>query len=229
MRQTHPVSLYNMAQSELIKASFDKHNYLVRDAAELAPRGVDAPRIAAFAKLRQGYEALPTDIELDTAKQNATLAKETVQARATTELQAIMGIVSTVHDVRSASYKMFGGGSLAKGSEAELYVGLLRVVRVGRAHLAEYAKAGLTAAMLDALAASAAEFLERLGQQQDAETARGRAADVRILAGNALYNELVDLCAIGKALYATTDARKYQDYVMNDTPAPAAAPGPPKA
>ena len=124
---------------------------------------------------------------------------------------------------------MFGGGSLAKGSEAELYVGLLRVVRVGRAHLAEYAKAGLTAAMLDALAASAAEFLERLGQQQDAETARGRAADVRILAGNALYNELVDLCAIGKAPYATTDARKYADYVMNDTPAPPTDTLPPKA
>ncbi|GAB3590473.1 hypothetical protein [Hymenobacter daeguensis] len=59
------------------------------------------------------------------------------------------------------------------------------------------------------LATSAAEFLKLLGDQQDAETARGRAADVRILAGNALYEKLVDLCAIGKALYATTDARKY--------------------
>ena len=70
--------------------------------------------------------------------------------------------------------------------------------------------------------ASAAEFLARLGQQQDAETARGRAADVRILAGNALYTELIDLCGSGKALYATTDARKYADYVVTDTPAPAA-------
>ena len=52
---------------------------------------------------------------------------------------------------------------------------------------------------------------------------------MRILAGNALYNELVDLCAIGKALYATTDARKYADYVMNDTPAPPTDTVPPKA
>ena len=78
--------------------------------------------------------------------------------------------------------------------------------------------------MLDTLAASAAEFLARLGKQQDAETARGRAADVRILAGNALYTELIDLCAIGKALYATTDARTHADYVVTDTPAPPAAP-----
>ncbi len=209
-----------MAQSELIKVSFDKHGYLVRDAAELAPRGVDAQRIAAFDQQRQAYEILPTDIELDAAKQNATDAKETAKAQAITALQAIMGIVGTVHDARSASYKMFGSTGLATGPEADLYVGLLRVVRVGRAHLADYAKAGLTPAMLDTLAASAAKFLDLLGQQQDAEAARGRAADTRILAGNALYIELIDLCGIGKALYATTDARKYQDYVVTDTPAP---------
>ncbi|WP_310397017.1 hypothetical protein [Hymenobacter sp.] len=229
MRQTQPVALFTMPQSELIKVGFDKHQYLVRDAADLAPRGVDAARLAAFEKLRQDFELLPTDIELDAAKQNATLAKEKAQVQAETQLQAIMGIVGTVHDPRSASYKMFGSAGLANGPEAELYVGLLRVVRVGRAHLADYAAKGLTPAMLDALAASAAEFLERLGQQQDAETARGRAADARILAANALYTELIDLCAVGKALYATTDARKYQDYVVMDTPAPVAAPVVPKA
>ncbi|GAB3849960.1 hypothetical protein GCM10028822_14640 [Hymenobacter terrigena] len=229
MRQTQPVALFHMPQSELIKVSFDKHNFLQRDAAELAPRGVDAARLKAFEKLRAEFEVLPTDIELDGAKQEATLAKEKVQARAITELQALMGIVGTVHDARSASYKMFGSGGLSNGPEAELYVGLLRVVRVGRAHLAEYAAKGLTADMLDTLAASAAEFLELLGKQQDAETARGRAADVRIVAGNALYEELIDLCAIGKALYATTDARKYADYVVDDTPAPPTDTMPPQA
>ena len=229
MRQVQPIALFKMPQSELIKVSFDKHSYLLRDAAELAPRGVDAARIAAFNKLRQDFELLPTDIELDGTKQEATQAKEKVQAAAVTQLQAIMGIVGTVHDVRSASYRMFGSAGLATGPEAELYVGLLRVVRVGRAHLADYAPKGLTAAMLDALAASATEFLARLGTQQDAETARGRAADVRILAGNALYEELIDLCGIGKALYATTDAHKYDDYVVTDAPAPGATPGPGEA
>lgn len=83
--------------------------------------------------------------------------------------------------------------------------------------------------MLDALAASATEFLARLGEQQDAEAAQGRAADGIILAGNALYTELIDLCGIGKALYATTDARKYEDYVVTDTPPPAAPPVPDQA
>lgn len=73
--------------------------------------------------------------------------------------------------------------------------------------------------------ACAAGFPERLGQLQDAEAARGRAANVRILAGNKLYTELIDLCGSGKALYATTDARQHAGYVVTDTPAP----GPPQA
>ena len=64
---------------------------------------------------------------------------------------------------------------------------------MGRAHLADFARASLATAMLNALAASATAFLERLDDQQDAEAAQGRATDVRILAGNALYTELIDL------------------------------------
>jgi len=40
---------------------------------------------------------------------------------------------------------------------------------------------------------------------------------------------LMAICGVGKALYATTDARKYEDYVVNDTPAAPAAPVPPVA
>ena len=40
---------------------------------------------------------------------------------------------------------------------------------------------------------------------------------------------IVDLCGIGKARYATTDAHKYEDYVVTDAPAPPAAPVPPQA
>ena len=54
-------------------------------------------------------------------------------------------------------------------------------------------------------------------------------ADTRLLAGNALYTELIALCAVGKALYATTDARKFQDYIVNETPDLAVAPVPPVA
>ena len=35
---------------------------------------------------------------------------------------------------------------------------------------------------------------------------------------------LAHACSIGKARYATTDARKYDDYVVTDAPAPTTLP-----
>ena len=103
------------------------------------------------------------------------------------------------------------------------------MVRVGRARLSDFAAADLTPALLDALAATTAELRAREDEQQDAEAARGQAADGRVTAANALYAELMAICGIGKALYAQTDARKFQDYVVNETPAPTAPPAPPVA
>ena len=221
--------MFNMAQSELIRNCNDKHLVMVRDAVDLASRGVSVKRVADFQQGARAFAALPTDGELDATKQEATARKVTTHTRALTEMQVVMGIVGTVNDTRSASYKMFGSAGLDSASDGDLYVGLLRVVRVGRARLADYANAGLTPALLDALEASNQEFLVRMDDQTDAEHDRGHAADGRVLAANALYTELIALCAVGKALFATTDARKYDDYVVTDTPAPAVAPVPPVA
>ena len=214
-----------MAQSELIKQRNDKHLSMVRDAADLAGRGVNAARVLAF----QAQTLAFATSELDAAKQEATARRTSVQTQAVTQMQVIIGIVGTVNDVRSATYKMFGSSGLDSASDADLYVGLLRVGRLGRARQKDYAKAGLTPALLDTLAASTTEFLTRMGEQQDAESDRDHAADGRMLAANTLYTELIALCAAGKALFATTDARKFEDYVVTDTPVPAVVPMPAKA
>ncbi len=218
-----------MAQSELITQCNDKHQVLVRDADDLAKRGVTAKRVADFEQQAQAFAALPTDGELDTAKQEATDRKVAAHTKVVTQLQVVMGIVGTVNDPRTASYKMFGSAGLDSASDGDLYVGLLRAVRVGRARLATYAAAGLTPELLNELEDANKKFLDRMDEQTDAEHDRGSAADTRIVAGNALYDELIALCAVGKALYATTDARKYQDYVVTDTAAPPAGPTPPQA
>ena len=44
-----------------------------------------------------------------------------------------------------------------------------------------------------------------------------------------IYYLLTRICGSGKARYATTDARQYADYVVTDTPAPAAPPVPGQA
>lgn len=104
-----------------------------------------------------------------------------------------------------------------------------RVGHVGRTRQKDYAKAGLTPALLDTLAASTTEFLTRMGEQQDAESDRGHATDGHILAANTLYTELIAFCAVGKDLFTNTYARKFENYVVTDTPVPTVVPVPPQA
>ena len=95
---------------------------MVRNAADLAGRGVNATRVLTFQAQTLAFATLPTDGELDAAKQEATARKTSVQIQAVTQMQVIMGIVGTVNDVRSAAYKMFSSSGL--DSDSDLYVGL---------------------------------------------------------------------------------------------------------
>ena len=120
---------------------------MVRNTADLASHGVNAARVLAFQAQTLAFATLPTDGELDAAKQEATARKTSVQTQAVTQMQVIMGIVGTVNDVRSAAYKMFSSSGL--DSDSDLYVDLLRVGSVGRTRQKDYAKADLTPALLD--------------------------------------------------------------------------------
>ena len=122
---------------------------MVRNTADLASHGVNAARVLAFQAQTLAFATLPTDGELDAAKQEATARKTSVQTQAVTQMQVIMGIVGTVNDVRSAAYKMFGNSGVDSAFDAYLYVDLLRVSSVGRTRQKDYAKAGLTPALLD--------------------------------------------------------------------------------
>ncbi|MDO7876527.1 hypothetical protein Q5H93_17415 [Hymenobacter sp. ASUV-10] len=217
MREVPIVADFNMSQSDLVTVSFEKQLFMVRDAKELEGRGIPLKRITDFKGQITDFTALPTDGELDQTKQEATDRKDAAQRDLITQLQIVMGIVGTVDKPSTSGYKKFGTAGLDNASEGDLHLGIIRAVRVGRASLDKYAAKGLTADLLTELETRNATFLTRLGEQQDAETARGEAADARIRAANALYAELMDICGTGKALYAQTNARKFDDYIVNDT------------
>lgn len=216
MREVPIVADFNMSQSDLVTVSFEKQLFMMRDAKDLEGRGIPLKRITDFKVQITDFTELPTDGELDQTKQEATARKDAAQRELITQMQIVMGIVGTVDKPSTSGYKKFGTAGLDNASEGDLHLGIIRAVRVGRASLAKYAAKGLTAGLLTELETRNATFLTRLGEQQDAEDARGEAADTRVLAANALYAELMDICGTAKALYAQTNARKFDDYIVND-------------
>ncbi|MBF9239726.1 hypothetical protein I2I05_20200 [Hymenobacter sp. BT683] len=80
-----------------------------------------AARVPAFQTQATAFAALPTDGELDALKQEATSRKLATHTQAVTQQQVVMGIVGTVNDTRSATYKMFGSAGLDSASDARKY------------------------------------------------------------------------------------------------------------
>ncbi|PJJ60347.1 hypothetical protein [Hymenobacter chitinivorans] len=219
MKKKAEIAHYNMSQPDLVSTANEKLGYLRRDVAALARYAVTPARLDALQALTAAFVALPTETEGVQRAATATLAKEAARTAALGTMQRIMGMVNLVHNDRTPQYKAFGSSGLNSASDGDLYLGLVRVVRVGRATLGTYAAKGLTATDLSQLEAENAALLTTVGEQHDAESGAGGATQQRLSAGNTLYDELVALCEAGKAAFVQTDVSKHQDYVIYDAPA----------
>ncbi|MBG8554663.1 hypothetical protein [Hymenobacter guriensis] len=221
MKKKPELPQYSMSQAALVTTTTEKLGYLRRDQAALAGYGVTSARITELQALLTAFVALPTEGEGVQAAATATQAKEAARTTALGTMQRVMGMVGLVHDNRTPQYKAFGTSGLNSASEGDLYLGLVRAVRVGRANLAAYASKGLKAADLTLLETQNAALLAAIGEQHDAESGAAAATQQRLTAGNALYEELVELCEAGKAAFVQTDVSKHEDYVIYDAPVPA--------
>ncbi|TGE24449.1 hypothetical protein E5K00_04330 [Hymenobacter aquaticus] len=221
MKKKAEIAHYNMSQADLVTTASEKLSHLRRDVADLARYGVTPARLDELQRLTAAFVALPTETEGVQQAATATLAKEAARTAALGTMQRIMGMVSLLHNDRTPQYKAFGTSGLNSASDGDLYLGLVRVGRVGRANLATYAVKGLTAADLSLLEDQNAALLKTAGEQHDAESGAAGATQQRLSAGNTLYDELVQLCEAGKAAFVQTDVSRHQDYVLYDAPAAA--------
>jgi hypothetical protein len=229
MKKKPELPKYSMSQPALVAMANEKLLYLRRDAATLAGYDVSTLRLDGLQQLTADFVALPTEDEGVQATAATTQTKLAARAAALDTMQTVMNKVKLLHHDGTPQYKAFGTSGLHSASDGDLYLGLVRCVRVGRANLATYTVKGLTAALLDQLEAQNTDLLQKVGQQHDAESKAATATQQRLKAGNALYEELTQLCEAGKSAFVQTDVVRHADYVIYDAPAPApeAKPGSP--
>ena len=203
---------------------------LDRDVAKLTRFGVTAARVLKFKADTAAFGLMDPDTVLVQDGAVETQQKNAEQEALVTSIQQVMACVGLKDDPRTAAYKRFGAADVANASEAALHLAGAVVVKQGRKYLADYTGVGLTAAMLDAVETNNAKFVEELTTGKEAENDRQAATDDRIGAANALYEELVKLCAAGNTAWRFEDETKANEYVVDHAaPAPAAKPAGPAA
>lgn len=228
MQDKDPVAEYPFTQADLWQRCLDLHIALDRDAAALTKRGVTAQRIQKFKGDTAAFGEMEPDTVLRQEGAAVTEDKDAVRVALETAMQEVLGIISMKDDVRSARYKRFGAADVANQSDAKLHLAATMLVKQGRKYLGEYAEQGLTAQLLTDVETQNAAFVESLADRKEAESTRSGATRARVLFGNGLYRQLVQLCAAGDSYWELTDATKAGEYVVDTTVREAKPGGPTK-
>lgn len=187
---------------------------VTRDIAEFTPRGVTAATVTALEALRDAFSDTPTDIEARGLVTDASEAKETARSAALIEARRLRTAAQNVFGENTGKYNRFGFEGMDTLNDNEVPRALRRMHRVGTALQAQLAAEGIDAAFLTAFAASIETLDDALDAVDVAEEERDTLTEDRILAGNALYKEIVRLCNIGKDIYAPLSEALYNDYVI---------------
>jgi hypothetical protein len=224
MKQEQVTANYSMSQGDMLLTCHTKSGFMDRDTVAFATRGIKQTRINAFKAQTDVCAKLPSDEQLDYAKQTLTEAALAQRGVVESGMATVMSQVAIVHDPRTAAYKAFGSAGLYNASEGDFYVDMVHLLNWATAHVADYADQGLTLGQLQALASENESYLAALKKQRLAISNRSAATQTRQITLNAHYDELTALCGVGQGLFKQTDVSKYNDYVIDPAEGPAALP-----
>ncbi len=209
---------YKFSDAELKNVSDNVLNSVQRDKVQFALRGITDEKLSQVQTLVSNFANMPTDVEFIGAVASATLNKDTIAENLRVKLRSVRTMAQNVHGSRSPLYRSFGFEGMDGMSDDQLYLHGKRVIREATAQLTQLTPEGLTAAMITAIQTLLTNFENAIHAKQQAEKARDIQPQLRLDAGNALYNAITRLCNTGKDIWASVNEAYYNDYVIYTTP-----------
>jgi len=190
---------------------------MIRDKVEFLSRGWDDEKRAAFAKHIKDYFDMQSDAFYEGEKISCTQAKDASRITLERPLRTLLNMAENKFGVNSGMYKQYGGG-ISKLNDNQLVHYARNAAKTAVSHLAELASEGLTQQMITDITTFNEEFDKAIDKQIEAIRNRENITFERVVAGNALYRELVKVCNTGKSIWYGINEAKYNDYIIYDTP-----------
>ena len=206
---------YNFNDSKLWAISNRMLIGVRRDISEFAAFGLDQSLIDALKAQSDAYSNLPTDVELNQAKAHATQNKKLHRSQLTQFLRTIiLARVALKFGIDSPVYGSFGAQELYNTTDIEFYFAARKIKRKAQFYFSDLATVGLTASHLRQADAEIEQFFNAIAAQEDAIEERENAVYIRVESGNALFDALCEISALGKRLWNGVDPRKYKSYIL---------------
>ncbi|MCX6351236.1 MAG: hypothetical protein NTX03_05175 [Bacteroidetes bacterium] len=210
---------YHFSDGYLIQRTDSLKDSLTNDIGVLATFGADAPAIAALTPLKVAFDA----VGLDDTFMGQMMQKRDLRDADYNILYLEMTDILTKVERRwkenpSSMVREFGlAGSMSASNAIDLLQRAKSCSKALTAHLGDLGGFAITAPYITAFNAKKDALDASITNYDDAVTLRGNKTSERILAGNALYAEVMSLAKIGQGYWAPRNATKYEEYVINES------------
>ena len=217
MRKQSTNRQYNFPDADLYLKCLDAIRFAHRDKDHFNHYGYSQDRLKGFMNQCEKFKALPDDDEMVGDQMIVTDKKYDSAEQLKSAIRSLMTRIETRYSNRSGRYRKFGTAKMGDMTDAQLLFCGRRVVRVARQQIDFIADLGVNENVLKRISDAAKDFENAMNIQQDKVADRDISVERRIEQGNALYQELVVLCNIGKDIWNNRDAQKYEHYCLYES------------
>jgi len=208
---------YNFPDADLYVQTMEKLRFSQRDIDSFKTYGYDMEKLKTIHNICQKFAKLPSDDELLGTQMLTTEKKYDAAEKLKTAIRSVMTRVATKFTNRSGRYRKFGTAKMGDMTDAQLLFCGRRVVRVARQQIDFLAETGLRENHLTRITEACKNFENALNIQQDKVSDRDISVERRVELGNQMYREYVNICNIGKDIWAETNHAKYENYVIYES------------
>lgn len=185
-----------------------------RDLTEMILYGYDQPRIDAIKAKIAAFKNFPPDQYFAGLMMEATQIKNQSVAAMSEVAEGIVRRAEIHFKKGSARAQSFGWTGYITQTDNSKVATCRLVLKMGTERLAELAAYGLTNALLLDLEAKISAATEAITAKQMSVAQRDLNVQERIILGNELYSELVNLAATGKHIWKNKNHAKHKCYIM---------------
>lgn len=208
---------YNFPDADLYVQTMEKLRFAQRDIKAFDTYGYDLDKLKSINNLCKKFAKLPNDDELLGTQMLMTEKKAATAEKLKAAIRSVMTRVATKYSNRSGRYRKFGTAKMGDMTDAQLLFCGRRVVRVARKQIDFLAETGLKENHLVRIQDACRDFETALNIQQDKISDRDISVEQRVELGNQMYKEFVNICNIGKDIWAETNHTKYENYVIYES------------
>lgn len=217
MKKQSANRMHNFPDADLYALCMTAIRLAHRDIEHLKQYGFTIDKLSGFATQCDRFMNMTDDDEMVGDQMLMTEKKNDASEKLKSAIRSIMTRVEMKYSNRSGRFRKFGTAKMGDMTDPQLLFCGRRVARVARAQADFLSDVGVSETQIGRVLEACTAFENAMNIQQDRIADRDIAVETRVEQGNVLYQKMIEICTIGKDIWAEKDVTKYEQYCIYES------------